>query len=115
LPVIFGFGMTTLVPALARSGQSRMPFGLPLRTRITVTDVVGAALFGNRLAQSSGISLARAIASMSLDWFIVTTSASRPSITERACLLEPPCDWLTVTSSPVCCFQLRWNAGLISL
>ena len=33
---------------------------------------------------------------MSLDWFIVTTSASRPSITERACLLEPPCDWLTV-------------------
>ena len=55
------------------------------------------------------------MASMSLDWFIVTTSASRPSITERACLLEPPWDWLTVMSSPACCFQLRWNAGLISL
>ena len=55
------------------------------------------------------------MASMSLDWFIVTTSASRPSITERACLLEPPCDWLTVMSSPVCCFHARWNAGLISL
>ena len=80
-----------------------------------MTEVVGAALLGRRLAQSSGISLARAMASMSLDWFIVTTSASRPSITERACLLEPPCDWLTVTSSPACCFQLRWNAGLISL
>ena len=104
------------MPGLARSAQSWMPFGLPLRTRITVTEVVGAALFGSRLAQSSGISLPRAaMASMSLAWFIVTTSASRPSITARACLLEPPCDWLTVTSSPVCCFQLRWNAGLMSL
>ena len=92
-----------------------MPFGLPLRTRITVTEVVGAELLGSRLAQSSGISLARAMASMSLAWFMVTTSASRPSITERACLLEPPCDWLTVTSSPLCCFQARWNAGLMSL
>jgi hypothetical protein len=108
--------MTTPMPGLARSAQSRIPFGLPLRTRITVTDVVGAALFGRRLAQSSGISLPRvASTSMSLDWFIVTTSASRPSRTERACLLEPPCDWLIVTSSPACCFQERWNAGLISL
>ena len=32
---------------------------------------------------------------MSVAWFIVMTSASRPSITLRACLLEPPCDWLT--------------------
>src|SRR5436190_643090 len=107
--------MTTLVPALARSGQSRMPLGLPFRTRITVTDVVGAALFGRRFAQSSGISLARAIASMSLDWFMVTTSASRPSITARACLLEPPCDWLMLTSSPADCFHDFWNAGLMSL
>jgi len=30
-------------------------------------------------------------------------------------MLEPPWDWLTVMSSPACCFQLRWNAGLISL
>ena len=90
--MIFGFGMMTLVPDLARSGQSRIPFGLPFLTRMTVTEVVGAALLGRRLAQSSGISFARAMASMSLDWFIVTTSASRPSITERACLLDPPCD-----------------------
>ena len=49
---------------------------------------------------------------MSLDWFIVTTSASSPSITERACLLEPPCDWLTVMSSPVCCFQRALERGI---
>ena len=30
--------------------------------------------------------------SMSFAEFIVTTSASRPSATERACLLEPSCD-----------------------
>ena len=35
---------------------------------------------------------------MSLAEFIVTTSASRPSATERACLLDPSCDWLIVTS-----------------
>ena len=29
-----------------------MPFGLPLRTRITVTEVVGAELFGSLFAQS---------------------------------------------------------------
>ena len=31
----------------------------------------------------------------------VTTSASSPSMTERACLPEPPCDCLMVTSWPV--------------
>ena len=44
----------------------------------------------------------------------VTTSASSPSITDRACLPEPPCDWLMVTGCP----PLAWNslakAGLIS-
>src|SRR5688572_27334422 len=107
--------MTTLTPGLARSVQSLMPFGLPLRTRITVVEVLGAALLGRRLAQSVAIRPRLAIASMSLDWFMVTTSASRPSITERACLLEPPCDWLTVTSSPAWAFQDLMKAGLISL
>ena len=84
--------------------------------RITVTEVVGAELLGSRLAQSSGISLPReASTSISLDWFMVTTSASRPSSTARACLLEPPCDWSTFTSSPVCCSHVFWNAGLMSL
>jgi hypothetical protein len=32
---------------------------------------------------------------------MVTTSASRPSATERATALEPACDWSTFTSLPV--------------
>ena len=52
---------------------------------------------------------------MSGGWFIVTTSASSPAITDSACLLEPPCDWLTVTVSPVLAFQSAMKAGLMSL
>ena len=52
---------------------------------------------------------------MSGAWFIVTTSASRPSATDPACLLDPPCDWLTVTVSPVLAFQSAMKAGLMSL
>ena len=39
LPVIFGFGITTDMPGLARSSQSLMPFGLPLRTSSTIVEV----------------------------------------------------------------------------
>ena len=78
---------------------------------MTVTEVFGAALSGRRRAQSAGSSPPRAaMASMSLDWFIVTTSASRPSMTDRACLLEPPCDCSRRTSSPVLFFQSRTKA-----
>ena len=42
----------------------------------------------------------------------VTTSASRPSITARACAPEPPCDCLTTTSSPVLAFQYLAKAAL---
>ena len=45
----------------------------------------------------------------------VTTSASRPSITARACLPEPPCDCLIVTVSPVFAFQYLAKAVLIVL
>src|SRR5689334_6865044 len=44
----------------------------------------------------------------------VTTSASRPSITERACLPEPPCDCLIATFSPAFACQYLANAGLKS-
>src|SRR5689334_9613363 len=44
----------------------------------------------------------------------VTTSAPRPSITERACLPEPPWDCRTVTSWPVFPFQYPANALLYS-
>ena len=36
---VFGFGTITCTPGLARSSQSLMPFGLPLRTRNTVVVV----------------------------------------------------------------------------
>jgi len=52
---------------------------------------------------------------MSGAWFMVTTSASRPAATAMACLLEPPCDWFTVTLSPPCAFQCAAKAGLMSL
>ena len=38
---------------------------------------------------------------MSVVVFMVTTSASRPSATARACALEPPWDWSILTSLPV--------------
>ena len=52
---------------------------------------------------------------MSLAWFIVSTSASRPSTTLRACLLEPPWDWFSTTLSPVVFFQYAANSALYSL
>src|SRR5678816_531380 len=54
------------------------------------------------------------MASMSAARASVTTSASRPSITERACLPDPPCDERILTFSPVCCFHLAANAWLTS-
>ena len=33
-------------------------------------------------------------------------------MTERACLPEPPCDWLTCTSWPVFAFQYLAKAAL---
>ena len=55
-----------------------------------MVDVVGAALSAKRLAQSFATTPVDAKKSMSVVVFIVTTSASRPSATARACALEPP-------------------------
>ena len=55
-----------------------------------------------------------AMASMSAASARVTTSAASPSITDRACLPEPPCDWSTLTTWPVFAFQSRANAALNS-
>ena len=89
-----------------------MPFGLPLRTMKTIAEVYGEALFGNFFVQSLATSPLSARNSMSFAWFIVTTSASRPSATARTCFDEPPCDCFTSTASPVFCFQYFWNIGL---
>ncbi len=86
---------------------------MPLRTMNTVAEVNGALLFGRRLTQSSGTSLplsARAL--MSVAMFMVITSAGSPSMTERACLLDPPKDICTVTSSFFSAFQCFWKALL---
>src|SRR5437867_341512 len=52
------------------------------------------------------------MASMSYASARVTTSASRPSTTARACLPEPPCDWFTTTVAPVLSFQYFAKAAL---
>lgn len=65
--------------------------------------MVGALRSGKRLAQSAGTSAPWATSmSMSLAWFMVITSASSPSATLRACLLDPPCDWFSDSVWPVC-------------
>ena len=78
-----------------------MFFGLPLRTRINMVDVVGEAPFGNFCRQSLATTPLSAKKSMSVVVFIVTTSAANPSATARACALEPACDWSTLMSLPV--------------
>src|SRR5665647_3424094 len=44
----------------------------------------------------------------------VTMSASSPSITDRACLPEPPCDWLIVILWPVFAAQAFVKAAFTS-
>ncbi|MNN52831.1 hypothetical protein D3C81_1675520 [compost metagenome] len=84
-----------------------------MRTMNTVAEVKGALLSGRRAAQSCGISWpwsCRAL--MSVAMFMVITSAGRPSITARACLLEPPWDIWMVSGLPPSACQCFWNAGL---
>jgi len=54
------------------------------------------------------------MASMSAASASVTTSAASPSITERACLPEPPCDSSTRTTWPVFARQYRAKAASYS-
>jgi len=56
----------TEMPGRARSPQSLIFFGLPLRTRNTIVEVYGELLSGRRVCQLAGSSLpCCAIASMS--------------------------------------------------
>src|SRR4051794_22756066 len=80
-----------------------------------MVEVYGELLSGSRFCQSAGkVPAFSAIWSMSYASASVTTSASSPSITERACLPEPPCDWRMVTSCPVLFFQYPANCLLKS-
>ncbi len=71
-------------------------------------------MFGSRVCQLRGMRPDWAMASMSYARASVTTSASSPSITARACLPEPPCDWLIATFSPLFPFQYFAKAALKS-
>jgi hypothetical protein len=62
---------------------------------------------GILLAQSRAMSPRCAMASVSMVEASVTTSACRPSMTARACALDPPWDCLMVTATP---FSLRYWA-----
>src|SRR5207247_7451506 len=109
----FGLGVMTETPGLIRSSQSLMPLGFPLRTRKIIVEVYGELLFGRRDCQFAGNSLAFwAMASMSYAKASVTTSASSPSITARACLLDPPCDCWISTVCPDLAFQYFAKAAL---
>ena len=78
-----------------------MFLGLPLRTRNSMVELVGAASLAKRLRQSLATTPLSARKSTSVVVFMVTTSASRPSATARAWALEPACDWSTLMSLPV--------------
>ncbi len=71
-----------------------------------MVEVYGAELCGRRFCQSVLTRLpCFTSASVSPASASVATSASMPSMIERACLPEPPCDCLMVTSWPVLPFQ----------
>ena len=78
-----------------------------------MVEVYGVDSSGRRFAQSGESNFDFcAIASMSYAKARVTTSASKPSITARACAPEPPCDWLIETSTPVFFFQYSLKSEL---
>src|SRR5262249_21586177 len=100
LPDVLGLGVMIQTLGLRRSGQSLMPLGLPLRTTNTIVDVYGTEWLGRLDSHPAGIKPDFAIALVSGQSASVTTSASRPSMTARAWVEEPPCDCLTVTPAP---------------
>ena len=78
-----------------------MFFGFPLRTTNTIVDVYGSDRFGYRFSQSGSRSPALATAFVSVHRASEITSPGSPSITARAWLPEPPCDWRMNTLVPV--------------
>src|ERR1035438_6495448 len=105
----------TAIPLFVRSSQSRILFGFPVRTTKTIVEEKGVLFLGRRACHVLGRRPALdAIASMSPEGGIFSSSASGPSVTDRACLPEPPCDWLIVTFWPVLAAQAFANAAFTS-
>ena len=85
-----------------------------MRTRNTIVEVYGELFCGKRFCHAAVVRPACATASMSYARARVTTSASSPSITARACPPEPACDCLMLIVCPVFPFQYLTNAALKS-
>ena len=80
-----------------------------------MTEVVGAELLGSRLAQSSGISL-RAGDGVDVARLVHRHDVGLEPVDDRARLLARAAVRLVdVDVLAGCCFQARWNAGLMSL
>ena len=92
-----------------------MPLGFLSRTKNNMVELVGDALCGKRLVQSFATTPLVARKSISVEVFMVTTSASSPSFTARACALEPPWAWSTRMSLPELFLYWATKAALMSL
>ena len=79
-----------------------------------MVEVYGALLSGSRASQPGRTRPGATRASTSKARPSVTTSASSPSRTPRACLPEPPCDWRMDTRCPVRAAQSCAKAAFTS-
>jgi hypothetical protein len=88
-PEVNGLGSMTSTPGLIRSSQVLMPFGLPLRTTSTTTELVIMPLWASAF-QSLATRPASTSLVMSGSSEKATTSAARPFWTARLWSPEAP-------------------------
>src|SRR3954451_23146840 len=107
-PEVNGFGVITFTPGLARSSKVLMPFGFPLRTASTTTELVTMPLVGPAFQFASTIpaSTSRLTSGSSEN---ATTSAGRPLSTARLWSPDAPYDWVNVIPLPS---GVLLNAGI---
>ena len=89
LPDENGFGVKTFTPGLIRSGQSLMPFGLPLRTTSETTESVTKPCSGFE-SQSAATRFFLTSFVMSVNSENSTTSAAWPARTAAAWSPDAP-------------------------
>ena len=110
-PDVNGFGSSTSTLPVVRSSQSLMPFGLPLRTMSTTTELVTIPLywFWFQPLSTRSASTSRVMSGSSEN---STTSAGRPPSTARDCSPDAAYDWLKLTPLPS---GVLLKAGISSL
>src|SRR5665648_534819 len=93
-----------------RSAQVLIPFGLPLRTTRTTTDLVTkpSYWFWLQVLSTRPAPTSRAMSGASEN---PTTSAGSPASTARLCSPDEPYDSLNATFAPAAVF---WKAGISS-